>query len=99
MKIEAEHSTYELPEQIEESTAELAMWSAGDPEQNPGSFLFAMARLRWGEFLEMQAKYSGVRGKPVMWSIAKDYKTLHVTPTPATDTWFHFQYCPAMKVL
>lgn len=97
MKIAATLDYYDLPEAIDYRTARMAVWSNGEREKNPDTYLIAMYQLAWGEFIRNEVR--ATLGVPVMWSIEPGTNRLHVAPTPVNDTWFVFEYHPAMKVL
>lgn len=96
----------EIPERIEESTAELYLYTAGDPETNGSSYALLVCRIPIGDLLRMRQKQKiGCRdGQPTLFAVniqpGRNQKLadfIELFPIPDKEYYARFRYCPAAR--
>lgn len=100
MEIKAFDDYLTLPELIEESTAELIIFSYGNPEQHPESYGSLVCRTSFHELMKLKTMLPvEVAGTPRYWAteVIDGTPCLFVWPFASRDMFAKFRYCPAMK--
>jgi len=98
MIIEEGQSEIELPEPIEGGYSHFGVYSAGDPEQNPHSYLFHVVLVPPLEILTMSEESKNLRGIPRIYAIIGGDK-LMMWPASDRKTVGRLEYMPAPKVI
>jgi hypothetical protein len=89
--------SFVLLERIECHTAELALYSDGDPERNSMSVLYLVRQISWNEMTSLSKKKRDLRGIPSFFALNNDGTSLFIWPVPSGDIHAVFTYCPARK--
>jgi hypothetical protein len=101
MILEKGKPKHRLPERVEPGTTRFAIYSAGDPERNPQSFLIVVREVFEVEIMKLPKRERDLRGQPTIYALAHGSAddSILLWPIPDENLYVQFYYCPARKVI